>query len=71
MLPHKSEDSKHGTPYGEVDTVEDIGRVPTVDDNYHGLTISVVLIYLVRSCPNPKIKTNADVHNLSTGPNPR
>lgn len=71
MFPHKSEDKKDGTPYGEVDTVEDIERVPTVEDNYHGLTISVVLIYLVRSYPNPKTNTNADMHNLSPGPSPR
>lgn len=48
MLSHKSDDVKDGAAYREpqVDTVEDIG-VP-MDENYHGLTLSVVLIYLVR-----------------------
>lgn len=48
MRSHKSDDFKDGAAYGEpqVDTVEDIG-VP-MDENYHGLTLSVVLIYLVR-----------------------
>jgi hypothetical protein len=51
MLPHKTEDSKDGAAYGEVDLVE---RVPTVEvDNYHGLTLSVVLIYLVRLSSKP------------------
>lgn len=50
MLPHKDEDSKERVSCGEVDTVEDIGRIATIEvDNYHGLTLSVVLIYLVRS----------------------
>lgn len=71
MLPHKNEDRKDVPSYGEVDTVEDIGGVSTVEDNYHGLTISVVLIYLVRSYPNSKININADMYNLSTGPSPR
>lgn len=49
MLPHKDEDSGKRAAFGEVDTVEDIERIPTVEiDNYHGLTLSVVLIYLVR-----------------------
>lgn len=49
MLPHKEEDSKERAAFGEVDTVEDVGRIPTIEvENYHGLTLSVVLIYLVR-----------------------
>lgn len=50
MLSHESGDTKDGAAYGkpQVDMVEDIG-VPT-DENYHGLTLSVVLIYLVRLC---------------------
>lgn len=72
MLPHKNEDSKDGAAYGEVDTVEDIGRVPTVEvDNYHGLTLSVVLIYLVRVSSTATKNPIADAHDLSTGPHPR
>ncbi|KAK7702842.1 hypothetical protein SLS64_009453 [Diaporthe eres] len=31
MAPHKGEDSKERTAFGEVDTVEDIGRIPTIE----------------------------------------
>lgn len=72
MVPHKDKDSKERTAFGEVDTVEDIGRIPTIEvDNYHGLTLSVVLIYLVRLFSRPKTDTHANAHNLGVGPRPR
>lgn len=61
MLPHKDEDSKERAGFGEVDTIEDIGRIPTTEiENYHGLTLSVVLIYLVRHSSGPKINPHTD-----------
>lgn len=61
MLPHKDEDSKERAAFGEAHTIEDIGRIPTTEiENYHGLTLSVVLIYLVRRCSTPKISPHTD-----------
>lgn len=69
MGPHKDEATKERAAFGEVDTVEDIGRIPTTEvDNYHGLTLSVVLIYLVRRSSRPKINTHADAHDFGIGP---
>lgn len=69
MLPHENEDSKERAAFGEVDTVEDIGRIPTIEvDNYHGLTLSVVLIYLVSRSSGPTINPDADARTLSRRP---
>ena len=72
MLPCKSEDTKERVDFGVVDTVEDVGRIPTVDDNYHGLTLSVVLIYLVKRSSGPRLnRVYADVQETRIGSHPR
>lgn len=57
MAPSNTESSKEREAHGEVNTVEDIERIPTGQvDNYHGLTLSIVLVYLVRLSPGSRFR---------------